>query len=177
RAMGGIHMFLGVESASAQRLDYLGRTHLPIHNQSAIARCREHDIVPSFNFMLFDPDSSLDDIVATLDMADQHLDLPWNVCRTEIYSGTELRNRLESEGRLEGDYRSYGYLMRDERAEVMFRIMRVALHERALAMESLLNRLISLSFARQLHERFFPGPATDALSGAANRLGVEVRRD
>jgi hypothetical protein len=177
RAMGTIHMFLGVENASAPRLDYLGRTHLPLHNESAISRCREHGIVPSFNFMLFDPDCSLDDVDATLAMADQNLDLPWNVCRTEVYSGTALRARLEGEGRLTGDYRSYGYRMRDERAEVMFRILRVSLHERALALESLLNRLISLSFARQIHEFFFPGAVTDELSEAATSLGVEVRRD
>jgi anaerobic magnesium-protoporphyrin IX monomethyl ester cyclase len=177
RRLGTIHMFLGVESASAQRLDYLGRTHLPIHNQTAIERCRRHDIVPSFNFMLFDPDCTLEDVAATLDMADQHLDLPWNVCRTEVYSGTALRSRLESEGRLEGDYRSYGYLMRDERAEVMFRILRVSLHERALEIESLLNRLISLSFSRQLHQHFFPGEASDALGRSIIDLGVAVRRD
>lgn len=177
RDMGGIHIFLGVESASAQRLDYLGRTHLPIHNQSAITLCREAGIVPSFNFMLFDPDSTLDDITATLDMADQHLDLPWNVCRTEIYSGTQLRERLEAEKRLEGDYRSYGYRMRDERAEVMFRILRVSFHDRALAIESLLNRLISLSFARQLHETYFPSPATDRLSREIMDLSIAVRRD
>lgn len=177
REMGAIHMFLGVESASSQRLDYLGRTHLPVHNQSAISLCREHGITPSFNFMLFDPDCALDDITATLDMAERHLDLPWNVCRTEIYSGTALRARLEAEGRLEGDYRSYGYRMRDERAEVMFRVMRVAFHDRALAIESLLNRLISLSFARQLHESFFPGKVTDAHSAAITALSVEARRD
>ncbi len=177
REMGGIHMFLGVESASAKRLDYLGRTHLPIHNQSAITLCRDAGIVPSFNFMLFDPDSSLDDINATLDMADQHLDLPWNVCRTEIYSGTELRQRLEDENRLEGDYRSYGYRMRDERAEVMFRILRVCFHDRALAIESLLNRLISLNFARQLHETYFPGTATTRLSQEILELSITVRRD
>lgn len=176
-AMGTIHMFLGVEHASAKRLDYLGRTHLPVHNQSAISRCREHGITPSFNFMLFDPDCSLDDIAASLDMAADHLDLPWNVCRTEVYSGTALRARLLAEGRLEGDYRSYGYRMLDERAEVMFRILRVAFHERGLACESLLNRLISLSFARQLHERFFPGAVTDRLSETITRLGVAVRRD
>jgi hypothetical protein len=175
--LGTIHMFLGIESASAQRLDYLGRTHLPIHNQTAIERCRSHGIVPSFNFMLFDPDCTLDDIRATLDMAERHLDLPWNVCRTEVYSGTALRTRLENEGRLEGDYRSYGYLMRDDRAEVMFRILRVSLHERALELESLLNRLISLSFARQLHEHFFPGQASDALARAIVELCVDVRRD
>jgi anaerobic magnesium-protoporphyrin IX monomethyl ester cyclase len=175
--MGTIHMFLGVESASAVRLDYLGRTHLPLHNQSAIELCKAHGITPSFNFMLFDPDCTLDDIAATLDMAEQHLELPWNVCRTEVYSGTQLLVRLQDEGRLEGDYRSYGYRMRDERAEVMFRILRVALHERALAIESLLNRLISLSFARQLHERFFPGSSSDALSRAIVALSIEARRD
>ena len=38
--------------------------------------------------MLFDPDCTMDDIEATLEMANGHLHLPWNVCRTEIYSGT-----------------------------------------------------------------------------------------
>jgi len=175
--MGSIHLFLGVESASVERLGYLGRTHEPSHNERAIAACRAANIVPSFNFMLFDPDCTLDNIAETLALAERHLDLPWNVCRTEVYSGTALRDRLEAEGRLEGDYRSYGYRMRDERAEVLFRIMRVSLHERALAIESLLNRLISLSFARQLHAHFFPGPASEALSRQIVDLSIEVRRD
>lgn len=177
RKMGAIHMFLGVENASAARLDYLGRTHLPLHNDSAIANCRNAGIVPSFNFMLFDPDSSLEDVASTLCMAEQHLDLPWNVCRTEIYSGTALRKRLEDEGRLEGNYRSFGYRARDDRSEIMFRILRVSFHERALAIESLLNRLISLSFARQLHDHFFPGDGTRPLTERAMALGIEIRRD
>ncbi|AKU93638.1 Fe-S oxidoreductase [Labilithrix luteola] len=177
REMGAIHMFLGVENASSKRLKYLGRTHLPIHNDSAIDNCRAAGIVPSFNFMLFDPDCTLDDVGTTLDMADRNLDLPWNVCRTEIYSGTALRERLATEGRLEGNWRSFGYRMRDERAEVMFRILRVSLNERALAIDSLLNRLISLSFARQLHAHFFPSRATSALDEAVTKLGIEARRD
>ncbi len=177
REMGAIHMFLGVENASAKRLSYLGRTHLPLHNDSAIANCRTAGIVPSFNFMLFDPDCSLDDVDATLAMADEHPDLPWNVCRTEIYSGTALRERLAAEGRLEGNWRSWGYRMRDPRAEVMFRILRVAFHERALAIDSLLNRLISLSFARQLHSHFHASPATSEMDRAVTELGVLVRRD
>ncbi len=35
--MGVIHLFLGVESASAERLGYLGRTHQPADNRSALA--------------------------------------------------------------------------------------------------------------------------------------------
>jgi anaerobic magnesium-protoporphyrin IX monomethyl ester cyclase len=167
REMGAVHLFLGVESAVAERLAYLGRSHGPADNQRAIALCRAHGIVPSFNLMLFDPDCTLEEVAVTVGFAREHLDLPWNVCRTEIYSGTPLFHRLAAEGRLQGDYRGYSYRMRDERAELMFRILRVALHERAFAFDSLLNRLISLSFARQLHELFFPGPATTQLSAEA----------
>lgn len=177
REMGAIHMFLGVENASSKRLKYLGRTHLPIHNDSAIDNCRAAGIVPSFNFMLFDPDCTLDDVSVTLDMAERNLDLPWNVCRTEIYSGTALRERLAAEGRLEGDWRSWGYRMNDARAEVMFRILRVSLNERALAIDSILNRLISLSFARQLHAHFMPSETTSAIDREVTEIGIEVRRD
>jgi hypothetical protein len=175
--MSGIHMFLGVENASAKRLSYLGRLHLPIHNESALENLRAANVTPSFNFMLFDPDCTLEDVETTVDMAGRNLDLPWNVCRTEIYSGTALRERLSKEERLEGDWRSWGYHMRDERAEVMFRIMRVSFHERAFAIDSLLNRLISVSFARQIHDELLPGPEAAALTAAVDRVGVAVRRD
>jgi hypothetical protein len=170
-------MFLGVENAAAGRLAYLGRLHLPMHNERAIDNLRAARVVPSFNFMLFDPDCALEDVATTLDLADRTLDLPWNVCRTEVYSGTALRERLEAEGRLEGDWRSWGYRMRDERAEVMFRVMRVSFHERALAVDSLLNRLISVSFARQIHDELLPSAEAEELSRTVTDLGVRVRRD
>lgn len=176
-AMGVIHLFLGIESANEERLSYLGRTHEPSDNENAIRACRNAGIMPSFNFMLFDPDSTLEDLEATLTLAERHLDLSWNVCRTEIYSGTALRDRLEQEGRLRGDYRTYGYEMRDPRAEVLFRILRVSLNERALSLDSLLNRLISLSFSRQLHEVYFPGEHTASLAARIRELCVSARGD
>lgn len=177
RSMGALHLFLGVESASAERLAYLGRSHRPEDNRRAIALCREHGILPSFNLMLFDPESTLEQIAETVDFARQHLDLPWNVCRTEVYSGTPLYERLKAQDRLQGDYRSYGYRIADERAELMFRILRVCLHERAFAFDSLLNRLISLSFARQLHEHFFPDATTLHTSHQVLELACTVHAD
>jgi hypothetical protein len=177
RTMGVLHVFLGVENAVDERLAYLGRHHRHEDNCRAIRLCREHGIVPSFNLMIFDPDCSLEDVARTLSFARETIDLPWNMCRTEIYSGTPLLQRLQSEGRLAGDYRSYGYRMRDARAELMFRILRVALHERAFAFDSLLNRLISLSFARQLHERFFPGSESRQLSDETFALLRTVHED
>lgn len=177
RRMGVDHVFLGVESASLERLRYLGRIHTPEDNRRALALARSHGVLPSFNFMLFDPDCTLDQVAETLRFAEDNVGLPWNVCRTEIYSGTALRTRLEGEGRLSGDYTSYGYVMRDARAELMFRVLRVCLHERAFAFDSLLNRLISLSFARQVHERFFPGALTATLSAQVRQLIDVVQRD
>ncbi|MDD5308964.1 MAG: radical SAM protein [Deltaproteobacteria bacterium] len=177
RELGAIHMFLGVENAAPDRLRYLGRTHSRKDNERAIALCLEHKIRSSYNIMLFDPDCTLEEIGANIDFASEHLDLTWNVCRTEIYPGTPLLARLEAEGRLEGDWRAYGYRMRDPRAEMMFRILRVCFAQRAFSNESLLNRLINLSFTRHVHEELLPGPATDVMSAKVDRLVRDVYRD
>ena len=41
----------------------------------------------------------------------------------------------------------------------------------------MLNRLITLSFARQLHEHLFPSARSERLSQQVDALGTEVRRD
>jgi len=175
--MGVLHFFLGVENAVDARLAYLGRSHRGADNARTIALCRHHKLVPSFNLMVFDPDSTLEDVAQNLAFARDNIDLPWNLCRTEIYSGTRLLDRLAQAGRLQGDWRSYGYRMSDARAELMFRVLRVALHERAFAFDSLLNRLISLSFARQLHQHFFPGATSERLANDVLALIRTVHED
>jgi hypothetical protein len=127
--------------------------------------------------MLFDPDSTLTEIAQTVSFARETAHLPWNVCRTEIYSGTRLEQRLRDEGRLTGDFRTYGYVMKDLRAEMMFRIMRVSFAERAFAVDSLLNSLISLAFGRQVHEALFPGAATTHISASVDQLLIDVHLD
>ncbi len=177
RELGVVHMFLGVESDDADRLRYLGRTHGPEQNRAAIEICLENRIRPSFNLMMFDPESSLEQVATTVDLAGRYPTLPWNICRTEIYSGTTLLKQLRAEGRLLGDYRTYGYRIRDERAEAMFRIMRVSFHERAFAVDSLLNKLISISFARQVHEEFYGGRATDEINSSVDSLIEDTHVD
>jgi len=175
--LGTVHLFIGLESASSSQLVRLGRTHVPADNERALELCREREILPSFNFMLFDPDGTLDDVSASLDLASRNLDLPWNVCRTEVYPGTRLMQSLHEQGRLEGDYASHGYRMADEHAEVMFRVMRVCFHDRAFDFDSLLNRLIALSFARQTQQAFFAGARTDALAREVDELMIAVHAD
>ena len=157
REMGAIHMFLGVENASAERLSYLGRTHLPLHNDSAIgllrgtASCRRSTSCSSIRTA---PSTTSG---PTLDMAERNLDLPVERLPHRDLLGHRAPRAPRSRGApARATAGATATCMRDERAEVMFRIMRVSFHERALAIDSLLNRLISLSFARQLHEHFFP---------------------
>jgi hypothetical protein len=177
KRFGALHLFLGIENASAERLRYLGRTHRPEDAERALALCAEVGVHPSFNVMLFDPETTLDDVERNLDFLERYVDLPWNVCRTEIYPGTHLFSQLTDEGRLVGDFRSWGYRMTCPEAELLFRILRVSLHERALATTSLHNRLISLAFAWQLHCHLFNDAETRAIAEEARALGRAVRND
>jgi hypothetical protein len=174
---GIIHLFLGIENNAADRLRYLGRHHDPAHNTQAIETLTTKGVGVSFNLMLFDPDCSLDDVTTNLDFAEKYLDYPWNVCRTELYSGTELLRRVSAEGRLLGDYRSYGYVIRDPRAELMFRILRVCFRQRAFDASSLLNHIITLCYGVQLHQWLIAGNETAMLAAKIRELTIEVHRD
>ena len=175
--LGIIHFFLGIENHAAARLEYLGRSHGPQESEHALDMLRDYKMGVSFNVMLFDPDCTLDDIAINLDFINAHRELPWNICRTELYSGTELLQRVAAEGRLTGDYRCYGYVIRDAHAELMFRILRVCFRQRAFNATSLLNHVISLAFSYQLHQYLFPGTESDRLAREIESLAVEVRTD
>ena len=175
--MGAIHIFLGVENACEKRLRYLGRTHNRQDNSNAISRCLDFNIRSSFNIMMFDPDSTIEEISENIDFASEYFNLTWNICRTEIYPGTSLLERLKKEDRLLGDWRAYGYQMKDLRSEMMFRILRVMFEQHAFTAESLLNRLINLSFARHVHEELLPGPATALMSTKVDEIISAVYKD
>ncbi len=177
REMGVIHIFLGVESACVQRLRYLGRSHKPEDNDRAISLCLKNGIRPSFNLMLFDPDCTLDEVSQSIDFGERYLSVTWNICRTEIFPGTKLFSRLKEEGRLEGNYKTYGYQIRDQAAEIAFRIMRVCFFERSFNFDSLMNRMISLSFSRQVQDVYLQGPTTDDISARVDNLVTEINFD
>lgn len=177
RETGVIHLFLGIENIVDERLRYLGRKHTREDAERAILLCRTYKMGPSFNFMLFDPDGTLEDVAANLDFAEQHLDLPWNVCRTEVYPGTRLEDRLRAEGRLLGDYRAYGYRIKDSRAEIAFRIMRLSFMGRVFDVGSLMNKLISVYFAGQVHVSFFDGSQSKSIFSQIESLLVDFHRD
>jgi hypothetical protein len=88
-----------------------------------------------------------------LDFAEANADVSWNLCRTEIYPGTRIYDRLQKAHRLTGDFTTIGYRMRDPACELMFRILRVAFYNRAFNFDSLLNRLGTLIFTLEAHRR------------------------
>lgn len=177
KRFGAMHVFMGIENASAERLRYLGRTHRPEDAERALSLCAEQGMHASFNVMLFDPETSVEDVERNLAFLERHIDLPWNVCRTEIYPGTHLFARLRASGQLFGDHRGWGYRIAQPEVELLFRIVRVSLHERAFSGSSLHNRLISLAFAWQMQLHLFPDAACRAIADAAQTLTSEVHAD
>jgi hypothetical protein len=175
--MGVVQIFLGVEQASLPRLQYLGRTHAPKDNVRAISLVKAYGIKPCFNLMLFDPDCRIAEVECALDFAETNADVPWNICRTEIYPGTRIFDRLKQEGRLIGDFLTLGYRMADPACELMFRIMRVAFYNRSFNIDSLLNRIGTLIFTLEAHRRLRKDPQTAAAIAAGYGLLETVNRD
>jgi len=165
--IGVIRVYVGVENNSEVGLLSLARGVTPDENDRALRVLRERGIYHTFNMLLFDPDSTLDSIATNIDLLEAHADVPWNFCRTEIYVGTPLEERLRREGRLEGDYLGWGYRIEDERAELMFRIASVAFHQRNFAPDGIAILNMGLRYDLEVLRRFHPGAHDAALHDEA----------
>jgi hypothetical protein len=87
-------------------------------------------MLADFGLIFFDPESTLDDIRANLDffhaMAGEG-QAPLSFGRMEVYAGTPILERLQSQGRLTGDYFAWNYVIPDPRVEMLFRLMIAAM--------------------------------------------------
>ncbi|MBN2804132.1 MAG: hypothetical protein JXR91_13645 [Deltaproteobacteria bacterium] len=170
RRLGVGQVFLGIEQVTLARLKYLGRIHTPEDNHTALSLLKEYNIQSCFNLMMFDPDCNIDEVDAAISFARQYADVPWNICRTEIYPGTTIYERLQNARRLTGDFIHTDYTMTDPACELMFSIMRVAFFNRSFNVDSLINRLATLFFTLEATSRLCPGEVASQNLEAGQKL-------
>ena len=101
-------LLMGIESGSRAVLNRIDKTSGPEASARAIALCRKHGIEPEIGFLMFVPDSDLDDLGANLEflMENNLLD---RLERTAnllshiqiVLAGTSGYQRFEAQGRLE----------------------------------------------------------------------------
>ena len=162
RRMGVLRLYVGVENGSQAGLDHLGRRTTVAACSRALELLRAAGVYACFNVLLFEPDTTLEDIEENINFLRGSLDFPWNFCRTEVYPGSMLEQRLRDQGRLRGGLEGMSYVIEDPRVEQLFRITAVAFGGRNFGDQSTANALSGLGYLAALLEWFHPGPRARA---------------
>ncbi|HHY37419.1 MAG TPA: radical SAM protein [Clostridia bacterium] len=121
-------VFLGIESGVQRALDSFNKGVTVEDNRRAALLIRELGLDLILGFIMFDPDTTLEEILENLQFlrsigigASTIFNRIGALNRLDAYEGTPMAERLREEGRLQGDYTGYRYRMRDPRAEFVYR--------------------------------------------------------
>lgn len=154
--LGLFRVFLGVENASQRGLNNLNRRCNVDQVLKALEILNSFDVHIAYNLLMFEPDTTLDDILINLRFMERHIENPFNFCRAEAYAGTGLETRLRREGRLLGDYFGFDYRLKDPQSEAFHQIANYAFFDRNFSDYGLHYFNMQVDFFFQLLKRFRP---------------------
>ena len=157
-ALGVIRLYVGVENASDGGARHLNRARQTEHVRAALAACRDAGIFVCYNLLVFEPDTTIDDVRANVAFIREHAAHPINFCRAEPYSGTPLQLDLARRDALGGSYLGWDYRLSDPRAELAFRICAAAFRQRNFDPSGVANRYMGLGYSLKILEHFHPDP-------------------
>jgi anaerobic magnesium-protoporphyrin IX monomethyl ester cyclase len=179
KKLGMIRLYVGVENASQNGQDHLGRGTRGEQVRRAISALNDAGIFGCYNLLLFEPDATLDDVRTNIAFMREFAENPVNFCRAEAYHGTPLFNRLHDDATLTGSYLGWDYRIRDDRTELLFRICSAAFRERNFHPRGVANRYMGLGYMAQVIDHFYGGSSDRARSLArrAKELTREVSRE
>jgi len=177
RSMGMIRAYVGIETNSNEGVVSLNRRITSADNRRALELLRRLDMYCSFNVLIFDPEATLEGVEANLDFMHEFADTPFNFCRAEVYAGTPLKEMLEGQGRLSGDYFAWGYQMREPRVELLFRIASTAFAARNFKSHGVHNLSMGIRFDEEVVRAFYPGASDPAWHADLVALSREIGED
>ena len=175
-----IRAYIGIETDSEQGLITLRRWSRPRQNDEAMGVMRQLEMLPCFNMLIFDPDTTVESLEQNIAFMERHVDLPFNFGRTELYAGTPLLERMQEEGRATGDYVRWNYRIGDEEAQRVYEVAMAAFRPRNFGDSPIANRLSGTRFdivaARHFRpERFDPEWEAEAIDLSRTLGGDTVR--
>lgn len=154
--MGLFRIFLGVENASQQGLEHLNRKNTVAEILNALDILNRYDIHVAYNLLMFEPETTMEDLSVNLLFMERHNENPANFCRAEAYPGTGLETKLVQEDRLLGDLFGYDYRLKDPRCEAFHQITNYAFFDRNFNDFGLHYFNMQVDFYFQLLRRFHP---------------------
>lgn len=131
--IGVVRAYVGIESGSDHSLRTLNKHTTVAQNRHALETLHRVGMLADFGLIIFDPDSTVEDIRANLSFLREmggEGQAPLSFGRMEVYAGTPILDRLRREGRLSGNYMAWRYVIADPRVEMLWRLMITAMHHR-----------------------------------------------
>ena len=154
--LGIFRVFLGVENASENALKKLNRKCRIEEILNALQILNDFDVHIAYNLLMFELDTTMEDILINLRFIERHIDNPFNFCRAEAYAGTGLERKLQAQGRLLGDYFGIDYRLKDPQAEAYHQIANYAFFDRNFSESGLHYFNMQVDFYFQILRRFYP---------------------
>jgi anaerobic magnesium-protoporphyrin IX monomethyl ester cyclase len=152
-----IRAYVGIETDADQGLETLRRWSPAKQNRKSIDLARKLDLYTCFNILLFDPDTTIEDIETNIAFFRYASEFPSNFGRVELYAGTPLLHRMQEEGRARGDYMQWDYDLSSPEMERVFSLTMQAFHERNFGNNALSNRIMGTRFDVEVARHFHPG--------------------
>ena len=175
--LGLFRVFLGVENASENGLRNLNRKNTVEQILNALEVLNGFDVHVAYNLLMFEPDTTLDEILTNVRFMERHIENPFNFCRAEAYPGTGLECKLLREGRLLGDAFGYDYRLKDPRSEAFHQIANYAFFDRNFSDYGLHYFNMQVDFTYQLLRRFHPEMLGQKLRAAVRNFIKQTNLD
>lgn len=168
--LGLFRVFLGVENASEHGLNSLNRRCRVEDVLDSLRILNQYDVHIAYNILMFELDTTLDDILINLRFIERHIENPFNFCRAEAYAGTGLERKLRAADRLMGDYFGFDYRLRDPRVESFHQIANYAFFDRNFSDAGLHYFNMQVDFYFQLLRRFHPEVLSQTMRAAVRNF-------
>lgn len=175
--LGLFRVFLGVENASENGLRNLNRKSTIEEILNALQILNDYDIHVAYNILLFEPYTTLDDILVNLRFMEKHIENPQNFCRVEPHAGTGLEKLLKSNNKLLGDYFSLDYRLENQQAEAFHYIANLAFQDRNFNNSGLHYFNMQVDFYYQLLRRFYPEALNQTIRSYVRNFIKETNLD
>ena len=125
RAAGLSAVFMGLESGYDPALKQMRKGLTAARSVAAIDVLKGLEILPSAGFIMFRPDTTMDELRYNLDFLDRVgcIELTALVTAMRIYPGTAIEAELRSQGRLHGTYYDYDWSFQDAKVRDCYRVV------------------------------------------------------
>ena len=180
RRLHCIRVYVGIETDADQGLRTLRRWAKSSQNHRAVEVVRALDLYTCFNVLLFDPDTTLDDVERNIAFMRHAPELPFNFGRVELYAGTPLLDRMLAEGRARGDWLAWDYDLSSEAVERVFAMAMEAFRARNFGDDAVANRIMGTRFdvevCRHFHHDLFRPEWLEEGRAVSRALAMDTAR-